>query len=111
MSKASKIMVNEIKEKLRGVCSLKKVFNFALDYLRCARSWNYMVANKTQFTVNNAHQQLVKYKNDRDRLMPYCPKAVEIIDSYFSIEIGEVQERPATKIQKLAGTTLQDIKE
>lgn len=100
---------NQILAELNKVCSSQKIFNYAQDYLRSAKCWNYMVNNKSKFKVKEAKQCLIMYKNNRDRLLPFCKEAVEIVDKYFPITIGEIQSRPDTQLAKLAGAKLEDI--
>ena len=110
MSAEVKKITKEILGKLAEVCSSQKIFNYAQDYLASAKEWKYKVANKSSTTVQDAKACLIRYKNRRDILMPYCEDAVKIIDTYFPIEISDVQGRPDTQLQKLAGATLQDLK-
>ena len=107
--KKSKEIKNQILDELRGVCPNQRIFNFAQDYLRTAKIWKYMVDHKSEFQVNEAKKCLISYKNNRDRLIPYCKEAVEIVDKYFPITIGEIQSRPDTQLAKLAGAKLEDI--
>lgn len=101
---------NQIVEELSKVCSSQKIFNYAQDYLRSAKCWKYMVDHKSSFEVKEAKQCLIGYKNNRDRLMPFCKEAVEIVDKYFPITIGEIQARPDTQLAKIAGAKLEDIR-
>lgn len=100
---------NQILDELRKVCSSQKVFDYAQDYLRSAKCWKYMVNHKSSFKVKEAKQCLIAYKNNRDRLLPLCRQAIEIIDSYFPITIDDVQARPDTQLAKMAGAKLEDI--
>lgn len=102
---------NQILDELRKVCLNQRIFNYAQDYLRSAKCWKYMVNHKSSFNVKEAKQCLINYKNNRDRLLPFCKEAVEIVDKYFPIIIGEVQARPDTQLAKMAGAKLEDIKE
>lgn len=110
MSAEVKKITKEILGKLSEVCSSQKVFEYAQDYLASAKRWKYMVANKSHITVQEAKDCLIRYKNNRDRLLPFCEEAVKVIDSYFPIEISEVQGRPDTQVMKMAGAKLQDLK-
>lgn len=107
--------IKELKQKmladLSEICKSETAFAYAQDYLATAKSWKYMVANKSSFSVKEAKQCLIKYKNNRDRLMPICKEAVEFIDKEFPIEIEEVQQRPDTQIAKLAGARLRDLED
>lgn len=110
MKNKVKKLNGQIIDDLRQVCQNQRIFNFAQDYLRSAKCWKYMVDHKSSFEVKEAKQCLIAYKNNRDRLMPYCKDAVEIVDKYFPITIGEVQSRPDTQLAKMMGAKLEDIK-
>lgn len=108
--KQIKKIQNKILEELSEVCKNQKIFDLTQDYLRTAKCWKYMINNKSKFEIKDAKKCLIEYKNNRDRLLPYCKEAVEIIDKYFSITIGEVQSRPDTQLAKMMGAKLEDIK-
>lgn len=105
----NKKLTNQILEELSKVCQSQRAYNYAQDYLRSAKVWKYMVDHKSSFKVKEAKQCLIGYKNNRDRLIPLCKEAVEVVDKYFPITIGEVQARPDTQLAKLAGAKLENI--
>ena len=109
MSKIKELK-REVLEKLSAVCKSKRVFEYARDYLAAAKTWKYMLDFRSSYTAKDAKNHLIKYKNMRDRLMSYSKEAVEIVDSYFPIELAPVQAHTDTGLQRLAGAQIEDLK-
>lgn len=107
----TKEMRQKMLEELYKICKSERAFRYAQDYLATAKTWKYMVANKSSFKVSEAKKCLIKYKNNRDRLMSLCSEAVEFIDKEFPISIAAVQQRPDTQVAKLAGARLRDLED
>lgn len=105
-----KELKREILDKLSVVCKSKRCFEYAQDYLAAAKTWKYMLDFRSSYSAKDAKNYLIQYKNSRDRLMPYSKEAVEIVDSYFPIELAPVQAHTDTGLQRLAGAQIEDLK-
>ena len=111
MSKIKEMKKQILRELFEACNGGKKAFEYAQDYLAEAKRWKYMMDYRSSYGVKQAKAQLIKYKNMRDRLMPLCKAAVEVVDKYFPIELAPVAAQTDTGLQRLAGAQLEDIKD
>lgn len=109
MNKLKEMKKQILRELFEACNGGKRAFEYAQDYLYQAKRWAYMLSYRSSYGVKDAKFQLIKYKNSRDRLMPICKAAVEIVDKYFPIELAPVAAQTDTGLQRLAGAKLEDI--